>query len=345
MVKKELKRVWNKFESNLLNESVTKQRINKLKTMFNVVSRGISKDFDKLNRKDIELFLDNLNRDKFRKIKGGAFSGSTKSDIKKFLRQFFKWYKGDNEFYPKEVAWIKTKIRKDEKPKEKPVLTKQEVIKLANTFSKPEYRILTLLLWDAGFRIQEMLSVKKQDITWETFYENEKCFWIKCNASKTEKRKIPIPQFQEDIKNFMNSSYFQGLNDTDLVFILSYAYFLRKLKENSQKLLNKKVTCHALRHSSATFYAREFDGNMNMLAERYGWAYYSDQLKTYIRRSGAYQKQGAKKVFVNELLKVREEMTSLREDHNKLQSEVKKLGDALNVIKKVKKSYHAKPKK
>ena len=112
---------------------------------------------------------------------------------------------------------------------------------------------------------------------------------------------------------------------------------MRKLKENSQKLLGKKVTCHALRHSSATFYAREFDGNMNMLAERYGWAYSSDQLKTYIRRSGAYQKQGAKKVFVNELLKVREEMVSLREDHNKLQAEVKKIGEALSFIKKIKK--------
>ncbi len=285
--------------------------------MFNVVSRGITKQFDKLKRDDIEQFLDDLNRDKFKKIDGNVFSGCTKSDIKKFLKQFFKWYKGNNELYPKEVAWIKTKINKDEKPKEKPVLTKQEVIKLANTFSKPEYRILTLLLWDSGFRIQEMLSVKKQDITWENFYENEKCFWVKCNASKTEERKIPIPQFQEDIKSFMNSSYFQQLKDIDLIFNISYEYYLRKLKENSQSLLGKKVTCHALRHSSATFYARELDGNMNMLAERYGWAYSSDQLKTYIRRSGAYQKQGAKKVFVNELLKVREEMTALDEKHKK----------------------------
>lgn len=338
MAKKELKKpTWRNFESHLFNEGVTEKRRNKLKTMFNIVSRGISKDFDKLNRTDIEQFLNNLNRDKFRKIDNNAFSGCTKSDIKKFLKQFWKWYKGNNEFYPKEVAWIKTKISKDEKPKEKPVLTRQEVIKLANTFSKPEYRILTLLLWDSGFRIMEMLSIKKQDITWERFYENEKCFWIKCNASKTEERKIPVPQFQEDIKNFMNSSYFQGLKDTDIVFNLSYEYFLRKLKENSQKLLNKKVTCHALRHSSATFYAGELDGNMNMLAERYGWAYSSDQLKTYIRRSGAYQKQGAKKVFVNELLKVREEMASLSEKHNKLQSEVKKLSEALSFIKKYKK--------
>lgn len=338
MAKKELKKpTWSNFESHLFNEGITEKRRNKLKTMLNVVSRGISKEFDKLNRNDIEQFLDNLNRDKFRKIDGNVFSGCTKSDIKKFLKQFFKWYKGNNEFYPKEVAWIKTKINKDEKPAEKAVLTKQEVIKLANTFSKPEYRILTLLLWDSGFRIMEMLSVKKQDITWERFYENEKCFWIKCNTSKTEERKIPIPQFQEDIKNFMNSSYFQGLKDTDIVFNLSYEYFLRKLKENSKKLLGKKVTCHALRHSSATFYARELDGNMNMLAERYGWAYSSDQLKTYIRRSGAYQKQGAKKVFINELLKVREEMVSLSEKHKELESEVHKLAKALDTIKKYKK--------
>ena len=135
----------------------------------------------------------------------------------------------------------------------------------------------------------------------------------------------------------MANKYFQGLKDTELIFDLSYEYFLRKLKENSQKLLNKKVTCHALRHSSATFYAREFDGNMNMLAERYGWAYSSDQLKTYIRRSGAYQKQGAKKVFVNELLKVREEMASLSEKHEKLKKDFEDLVDRIKLIEKYKK--------
>lgn len=92
------------------------------------------------------------------------------------------------------------------------------------------------------------------------------------------------------------------------------------LKKNSLEFLKIKITPHCLRHSSATFYAREFDGNMNLLAQRYGWTFSSKQLQTYIRRSGAYQKAGAKKVFTNEVAKVKEQNVLLKERLEKLES-------------------------
>jgi len=304
---------WKNFENHMLNEAVSKNRLKKLKVMFDLISRELKKPIDTLKRKDIEDFLNKLNRNQIKKQDGKDFSGSTKADIKKFFKQYFKWLRGNNEIYPPEVAWIKTRIAKDEKPEEKPVISIKEAVKLAHTFKKIENGILTLLLFDSGFRIQEMLSATKKDLTWEEFDDENKCFWIKCNESKTYTRKIPVPLFTEELKAFCNSAYFRTLEENDILFPVSYNWYRTALKKNSKALLKKEITPHALRHSSATYYSREYDGNMNLIAQRYGWSLSSDELKTYIRKSGAYQKLGARKSYSN---KTNEEIKELKRKLN-----------------------------
>lgn len=311
-------KLWEKYIDHMLNIGVTDKRIKKLKHMFLLIERGLKKDFSKITRPNVEKFITALHRDTFVCLNGKKYSGSTKSDVKKFLKQFFKWLKGDNETYPKSVSWLRTNIRKDEKPTEKPTLDIKEVMKFANSFKKIELKLLVLLLFDSGFRIQEMLSVKKKDLTWEKFHDEEKCFWLNCNTSKTICRKVPIPLFTEDITSFFNSSHFKSLEKDDPIFTNSYASILTAFRRNSIKLFKKRICPHALRHSSATYYAREYDGNMNLIAERYGWAYSSKELKTYIRRSGAYQRAGAKKSFENELVKLKDQNKDLQKQINSL---------------------------
>jgi len=290
--------VWKKYECNLLNQGISQKRILKLSYMYKTISRGLKKPLKEVTRQDVEDFVSKLHRNKFHREDGGVYSGSSKADIKKFLKQFYKWLLGEGETYPKQVSWLRTNISKDEKPKEKPTLSYDEVIKLANGFKKIEYRLLVLILFDSGFRIGELLSVTKKDITWEDFDRETKCFWINCNQSKTIVRKIPIPLFTEDIQNFINSSYYKGLNDNDKVWNLSNSAINDGLKRVAKEVLKKdRISPHALRHSSATYYSKVYDGNMNLIGERYGWSFNSDELKTYIRRSGAYQKAGAKKVY------------------------------------------------
>tara|TARA_Y100000310_G_scaffold42906_1_gene40074 strand:- start:365 stop:1444 length:1080 start_codon:yes stop_codon:yes gene_type:complete len=321
--------LWKKFEDHLINEQLTKVRIKKLLSMFNVLTRGIKKPLDKVTRKDIEVFVTALNKNEYKKIDGRDFSGSTKLDIKKFLKQFYKWRLGQNEFYPKQVSWIKTRISKDERAEEKPILSIPEVKQLANKMFRSDYRMLVLLLFDSGFRIQEILSVKKKNLTWEKFDDKgNKCFWIECNKSKTECRTIPIPLFTEDIKTFCNSSYFESLKDDDLLFKdLSYDGVNKNMKLRSKELFgeSRMITPHALRHSSATFYSKEYDGNMNLIAQRYGWSFSSKELKLYIRRSGAYQKAGAKKVFYNEVLNLKEENREMKEKMLELQKQMESI--------------------
>jgi integrase len=316
--------IWKKFYSNCLNQGLTKLRIHKLKTMYDVVIRQLN--LETATKDDIEIFVNDLHSNKFTKQDGKPYSGSTKADIKKFLKQFYKWFKGENQFYPKEVAWIKTKIAKDERPKEKEVLTIEEVKKLSRTFDKPQFRLLILLLFDSGFRIQEMLSTRKKDLSFEEFNEDrEKCWWISCNSSKTLTRKIPIPIFTEQIDFFVSSQDFKELKDNDLIFNVSYRYIAEKLVANAKRILNKKITCHALRHSSATYYAKELNGNVMELAQRYGWAFNSKELQTYIRRSGVYQKNSAKKVYSNQVSKLQDKNEQQEKELKNLKQQFKRV--------------------
>jgi len=318
-------KLWDKFESHLLNEGVTRTRTGKLLTMFRMAERGLQKPYEKLTREHIENFLNDMHRNKFKRLDGKNLSGSTKSDVKRFLKQFYKWFEGDNEFYPKKVSWIKTRINKDELPQEKPVLNQKEVVKLADSYDRVELRMLVLLLFDSGFRISEMLSVKKRDITWEDYADNDKCFWVLCNQSKTEKRKVPIPLFTKEVKEFMNSVYVDRLKDDDLIFTINYYAFLKSLRLKSIEVLKRKISPHCLRHSSATYYSILFGGDMNLICQKFGWTFNSLSPRIYIRRSGTYQKLGAKKVFSNEVVKVQEENEKLKVALEESTEDIKKL--------------------
>lgn len=325
------KNVFLDFENHMLNQAVSKKRLVKLRMLYRMVEKHTKKAVFKLTRKDIEIYTNKLNRNKITREDGQNYSGSTKSDIKKFLRQFFKWYAGDNEHFPKQVSWLRTKISKDELPKEKPVLSMKEIIKLSQSFRKPEFKIMTLILFDSGFRINELLNVKKKDLTFEQYdnQSDDKCFWIKCSISKTIPRKVPIPLFTEDLQNFVNTSYYQNLNNDELLFPVSYQSFLLVLRRNSKKTLGKAISPHCLRHSSATLYSKEYEGNMNLIGQRYGWSFSSKEMATYIRRSGSYEKIGAKKVHTNQLLELKRHVEKKDKEVDSLKLTVKVLTDFL----------------
>jgi integrase len=307
----ENEKIWEKFHMHCLNEGLSSIRVRKLFVMFKMLTRFIDIPIAECQRPEIESFINKLNLNQLKKKNGDNFSGSTKQDAKKFLKQFFKWYKGDNEYYPKQVSWIKCRISKEEMPIEKQVASLKEIIQLANSYDNIQHKMLTLLLFDSGFRISEMMSVKKCKMTWEEFTPGEKCWFIECAQSKTFPRKVEIPLFTEEIAAFVNSSYFRSLNDDEPVFSVTIPAFRKALRRRSGSVISKALVPHALRHSSATYYAVVYNGDLFMLCDRYGWSYDSDEPKTYVRRSGRRQKIGAKLVYDNELVK-------LREDHEKL---------------------------
>lgn len=322
--KMKLDKTWDKYEDFSINRGLTKLRIRKLKVMYRMIYNHLNKSLDKLKKEEIEEYITKINKDLIKKKDGNPLSSSTKSDIKKFLKQFFKWHKGENAYYPSEVNWIDVKIPKDQKPEPKSTINLDEVKRLAMQFKRIEYKLLILLLFDSGFRINELKSVKKKDLTWEEYDDQgNKCFWIYCNESKTEKRKVPVPLFTEDLQAYFNSAEFQTRSSDELLFDVHYESVLKMLRNRSKKLFNKKITFHSLRHSSATYYAREFDGDIIMLCDRYGWSYGSKQPQIYVRRTGTNQIKSVKKVYSNDLVKVREENANLKQQMEQMKNQIK----------------------
>lgn len=313
-------RVWERYEAHILNEGWSKNRQKKLKQMFTTCARGLKVPYQKATRADIEDFVNRLHRGEFTGRSGEPYSGSSKADMKKFLKQFYKWFKGDGEFHPKEVSWIKARIPKGEEPDEKTIITRQQAVELASSMLKVEQQAMTLLLFDSGFRIGEMFSVTKADLTWEEYDTGRYCWWLKCNASKTFTRKVDVPLFTEHIQRFVDSEYYRALGADDRLFGFSAATYRNRLRRHSEKVLGTRLTPHALRHSSATFWAKEYQGDLTLLAPRFGWSYSAREMKTYVRMSGATGRRAAKRVYTNDVAKLREENAALKERLDQMES-------------------------
>ena len=93
--------LWRKFETHLLNEGLTQLRIHKLHTMFVVAERGLAPGLAAATRPDIEKFVERLSRGTFLREDGKPYSGTTKADVKKFLKQFYKWLRGEGRGSPR----------------------------------------------------------------------------------------------------------------------------------------------------------------------------------------------------------------------------------------------------
>lgn len=131
-------------------------------------------------------------------------------------------------------------------------------------------------------------------------------------------RKVPVPLFTEDLQVFLNSAYFTSLNENEVMFPFSYNLYLKMFKSACKDVLHKDLSFHNLRHSSATYYAKEYNGNAMALADRYGWTYNSKELQTYIRSSGEYQKQGAKMSYSNKVRQLEEKLQAQEDEIREL---------------------------
>jgi integrase len=296
-----------------------------------MVQRGLPCDLADAEESDIRDFVNRLHRDEFTKTNGDPYSGSSKSDAKKFLKQFFKWKDGDRGRYPDKVAWIRTKISKDEQPEEKRVLTLKETHKLAQAMPDAEHKAIVYILFDSGFRISELLSVKVRDFELDEYEDGEEAYWIRCRDSKTYNRKIPLPLFTKELNEFTSSGYYQARDAEDKLVSKTYDAIRMMLKRKSKDVLGEGVTPHNFRHSSATYYAREL-GDHYAMCDRYGWSYNSDVPKQYIRRSGKRQRDTAQKVAQNKVQETQQRVEELEEENTRIKQQVDELRELVDEV-------------
>jgi hypothetical protein len=65
-------------------------------------------DLDKVTDRQMETFILDLNKGIILNKNGTAYTSEAKSNIKKFIRTFYKWLLGNGKVYPELVDWIDT---------------------------------------------------------------------------------------------------------------------------------------------------------------------------------------------------------------------------------------------
>ncbi|MHB1830757.1 MAG: tyrosine-type recombinase/integrase, partial [Candidatus Micrarchaeaceae archaeon] len=120
------------------------------------------------------------------KIETYELSHETKRNIKVVVKSFYKHFVGEDLYYPKQIAWIKTTVNKNKKILPEDILNEDEVLQLLDAATNVRDRAIIALLFDTGIRAGELLALRKKDLDMEG---NPAHVTV---MGKTGSRRIPI---------------------------------------------------------------------------------------------------------------------------------------------------------
>lgn len=287
------------------------------------------KPLNKVSQQDMENFISDLDKEKILSHKGKPYTEETRVTIKKFIKKFYKWLLGDGIKYPGLVDWIDT----SGKPAEIPALRKLEIEKLVERTGSIRDKALIIILFDSGARIEEFLNirlddvkVKKENIAELQAYNtelNEKDYYkIRIRYSKTKPRTISIPLCTKYLNDWIKEH--PAKNNPDAFLLdLTYPNVKKILIRKGEKILNKRLTPHILRHSSMTYYANIIK-NRYQFCYRYGLAMSSNVVDRYIDRSGILEEETADAVKVDEITRFKKDYDKFKEGLSNLNEKYEK---------------------
>jgi len=277
------------------------------------ISDWIKKPFTNLTQEELESFILDLERDKYKKKDGQNFSEATKVDFKKILRKFIVWMNRNNKT-KLDISFIDTY----EEEKEIPALTRQEVEKLISRTNNDRTRFILKVLFDGGLRIEEFLNLRCDDLKWK---EDLSCYMVRIRVSKTKPRTISLQLSTKEINDYIEElKENKKFKPEKLLVNMNYDAVRVMLKRLGEKVLDKKVTPHLLRHTSATYYANKL--SYFQLCYRYGWTMSSKQPNRYIDREGIQEQETAKIIKNDELGNIQEKNKKLEEDIIRLKEQI-----------------------
>lgn len=243
-------------------------------------------DFTKADKKAIENAMAKLETLKTKT--GIVIATETKRNVRVIVKAFWKYLKGEGEFYPQEVRWIKTGGNHTKKLLPQNLLNENDIIKMINATPSFRNKAIISLLYDSGIRIEELINICKKDVETEGSVG-----FIRVNG-KTGMRRIPITFSIRYIAQYLNLNKQRKSEEpiwtaegswNNLNRKSDYAGIRKMLKEISIKAkINKPVNPHAFRHARATFYASKGKLSDRELMEYFGWSNPS-VISTYIHLS------------------------------------------------------------
>lgn len=241
----------------------------------NVFDRSV--DIRKATKKDV---LDAVAR-----LEQLNVNPETKAKTKISLKFMFKHFNGEDLFYPREVAWVKTSVKRQSKLMPEDLLTAEEIDKLIeNTMNLRDAAIIALLS-DAPLRTHELILLQRKHLVLD---DRQPCIVVPENT-KTGTRRIPlinsVPQLVQYLNFFKNR-----LRPEDPLFMhelwnqerrpLSYGALRTMLKKVAKRAgISKRIYPYLFRHSIITKYANKLSNAQ--LEKIAGWIHGTNMHMTY----------------------------------------------------------------
>jgi site-specific recombinase XerD len=240
---------------------------------------GPNKDLLKASREDLERVV--------AKVNTLNLAAEEKRKIKVTIKALFKHFLGEDLYYPKQVAWIKTSGAKNKMLPED-LLSEAEVLKLIGAAKDLRDKAIIALLFDTGMRIGELASLRIKDVE-----IGDAISHVMANG-KTGMRRIPItfsvPYISQYLNTMQNAKPSDSLwktigrweNTQKTVSSDGIRQMLKRLARNAG--IDKRIYPHLFRHSRASYYANRL--TEQQLKVYFGWTGDSKMAATYVHLSG-----------------------------------------------------------
>jgi site-specific recombinase XerD len=240
-----------KYFIDKTNEGLTKPRVLALLEQTSTMLEWLNKDWDSVDKEDVKVLVN--------KIRSLEYTEHTITDYLGKLKQFDKWFSGEEEYTDK-TKWIKATMKQGRQKLPNDLLTPEEAKRIYEATDNVRDRAILHLLWETGARIGELANLKTQDIQ---FSKGEAYLNL---FGKTGARRVFILESVRDLKNYLDVRPKKVKHD--FVFMLqshknvgkplSYHATYKMLNEVVVKAgVNKKVHPHLFRHSRASFLASQ----------------------------------------------------------------------------------------
>ena len=218
------------------------------------------------------------------------YSEHSKHDFKACLKLFYKWHKGNDEVYPPEIHWLRSKLRNVVHKLPEELLTEDEVLRMAEKAENTRDKAFILVLYESGCRIGEILSLKIKNVIFDQYGA------ILRVTGKTGDRRVRIISSTPALSAWIqihakadnpDNSLWPPLNTSHKYHdhCVDHQSMYQMLKTLAVRAgIKKRVFPHLFRHSRATALAGKL--TEAQMKEYFGWTQGSSMAAIYVHMSG-----------------------------------------------------------
>jgi site-specific recombinase XerD len=271
------------------------------------------KDLDKVTDADMEQVILDLEGGRILSDRGAPYASETKSNLKKFIKKFYKWLLGENRYYPELVEWIDTS-REQARVEAAPDL-KSGVETIVSLIPDLRRQALVWVLFDSGFRTGEILNCQIRDIECDNGD-----YFLTCRYSKTKPRTVSLPYSSELLDKWLKI-HPEKHNQNASLFLISRVMLYKTVKLYGLKAHKRNITPHMIRHTSATHYAPLLD--RATFCKRFGWSYNSSMPDRYIDFAKLTEKKVVEVVRAARTNQIQEQLHTYHLENTDLKEQVR----------------------